>query len=81
MSERLKAAQRIPRPLEQLPDPLTPEEVAEVLRVGATSVYGLLRDGKLRFLPVGTRRPRKLIYKRDLAAYIEASKVGGNGHE
>jgi excisionase family DNA binding protein len=70
-------AERIPRPLDQLPDPLMPEEVAEVLRVGPTTVYGLLRAGKLRFLPVGTKRPRKLIYKVDLLAYIAAGKMGG----
>lgn len=78
MSERLKVAGRVPRPLEELPDPMTPEEVAELLRVGATTVYNLLRAGKIRYLPIGTRRPRKLIYKRDLAAFIEADKVGGN---
>lgn len=66
-----------PRSLDQLPDPLTPEEVAEVLRVGPTSVYSLLRAGKIKHLPVGIKRPRKLIYKVDLLAYIEAGKVGG----
>lgn len=72
-------SERIPRLLEAMPDPMTPEEVAELLRVGATTVYNLLRAGKIRYLPVGTRRPRKLIYKRDLAAFIEAGKTGGNG--
>jgi excisionase family DNA binding protein len=56
---------------------MTPEEVAEVLRVGATTVYNLLRAGAIKYLPVGSKRPRKLIYKRDLSAYIEAGKVGG----
>ena len=81
MSERQRVATRIPRPLEQMPDPMTPEEVAEQLRVGETTVYNLLRLGKIKYLPVGTTRPRKLIYKRDLIAFIEAGKVGGNGSD
>lgn len=78
MSERLKVAGRVPRPLEMMPDPMTPEEVAELLRVGATTVYNLLRAGKIKYLPIGVKRPRKLIYKVDLAAFIEAGKTGGN---
>jgi len=46
----------------ELPDPLTPSEVAAALRVGRTLVYGLVAAGKIRHLRVGdSRRPRILI--------------------
>lgn len=61
----------------ELPDPLTPSEVAAALRVGRTLVYGLVAAGKIRHLRVGdSRRPRILIYRADLEAFIETHKRG-----
>ena len=64
-------------PLELMPDPMTPDEVAAHLRIGRSTVFDLLRRGEIRHLRVGySRRARILIYKSDLVAWIEANKSG-----
>ena len=49
---------------------LTVEEVAAELRVSRTTVFGLLRDGRLQSFCEGRRR---LIARADLQAHIHAS--------
>jgi excisionase family DNA binding protein len=61
--------------IDTAPDPMTPAEVAEVLRIGRTSVFALCNGGFLRHLRVGMGpRGRVLIYKDDLRKWIEANK-------
>ena len=43
------------RPLDELPDVLTPMEVAEVLRIGRNSVYENLRIGTIPSIKIGRR--------------------------
>lgn len=44
-------------------------EAAELLSVGRTMVYDLIRDGRLRSLKVGHRR---LIAREDLEAFVRS---------
>lgn len=67
------------RTLETMPDPLTPTEVSEVLRIGRSTVFDLLHRGEIRHLRIGTsKRARILVYKADLSAWIESSKIGAS---
>jgi putative molybdopterin biosynthesis protein len=73
----MKPQDTINAPLEYMPDPLTPQEVADVLRVGRSTVFELIKRGEIRHLRVGkSQRARILIYKADLEAWIEANKQG-----
>lgn len=63
--------------LEAMPDSMTPAEVAQVLRIGKSTVFELVRRGQIRHLRVGnSARARVLIYKADMQEYIEANKQG-----
>lgn len=53
---------------------LTPEEVAEQLRVGRTKVYELLASGKLRSVKIGRRRR---VSPGALEEFIERSEREG----
>jgi excisionase family DNA binding protein len=66
----------VPLSIEAAPDPMTPREVAEILRIGRSTVFDLCNGGFLRHLRVGVGRGRILIFKSDLSAWIEASKQG-----
>ncbi len=60
---------RIPVGRPRLPDLLTPDEVAEQLRVGRRRVYDLCRDGHLAAVKLGSKEWRIPVVA--LAAYIE----------
>jgi excisionase family DNA binding protein len=49
-------------------------EVAELLSVGRTTVYELIRTDQLRTLKIGTRR---LISHEDLEAFVDAARSKG----
>lgn len=55
---------------------LTPKEAATELRSTVKQVWGLIHDGELGYVDVGrgTRRPRMMIDRRDLDAFIEKRK-------
>jgi excisionase family DNA binding protein len=53
---------------------LTPEEVADQLRVGRTKVYELLASGKLRSVKIGRRRR---VSPGALEEFIERSEREG----
>jgi excisionase family DNA binding protein len=53
---------------------LTPEEVAEQLRVGRTKVYELMASGKLRSVKIGRRRR---VSPGALEEFIEQSEREG----
>lgn len=53
---------------------LTPEEVAEHLRVGRTKVYELMASGRLRSVKIGRRRR---VSPGALEEFIEASEREG----
>jgi len=73
----MKENDLINMPLELMPDPMTPDEVAGVLRIGRSTVFSLLRSGEIRHLRVGkSARARILVYKADLVEWIEANKTG-----
>lgn len=60
---------------------LTPEEAAELLRIGRATLYRLLAAGAIRSIKVGGLRR---IAVADLEAYIErlrAEQGEGGGHE
>jgi excisionase family DNA binding protein len=46
---------------------LTPEEAAEILRIGRTTIYGFLKTGELAGIMIGRRR---LILRKTLDDYI-----------
>ena len=54
--------------IEQIPEVLTPAEVAKVLRIGKSSMYKLVKQGDIASLRVG----RKIIIpKQAISTYIE----------
>jgi excisionase family DNA binding protein len=57
--------------LDTAPDPMTTAEVAQVMRLGKTTVCELCSAGLLRHLRLGRKI---LIYKDDLKNWIEANK-------
>lgn len=58
------------RNLDDLAVALTIEEVADILKVGKTSVYRLVNEGGLRSIRVGKQIR---VSRKDLKAFIEAS--------
>ncbi len=54
---------------------LTPDEVAEELRVDVTTVWRWMREGKLRHLNLGYRTKR--VTRQDLDAFKAQSVWGG----
>ena len=63
-----------PRPLAELPDPLRPAEAAEVLRCSLSTLRKLYREDGLRVVRWGSGRGVAVIYKADLAEYIERKR-------
>lgn len=60
-----------PPPLSEMPDPLTPTEVALLLRVSAAHVYRLIGEDGLKCVRLGNSlRAPMLIYHEDLEEYI-----------
>lgn len=57
----------------QRPLLLTPEEVADVLRVGRTKVYSLIQRGELRSVRIG--KSRRIPYSA-LEAFVEGRLAG-----
>jgi excisionase family DNA binding protein len=51
---------------------LTPQEVADLLKLEVGTVYGYIKSGKLRAIRVGNRYR---IQKTDLDAFINAAAV------
>lgn len=59
------------------PDVLTPVEAAKVLRLGRTTMYGLLREEKIRSFRVGRK---VLIPRRCLEEFVDrAAELNYNG--
>lgn len=49
------------------------DEAAELLGIGRTLAYDLIRDGRLHSLKLGQRR---LVAKADLVAFVESLRRG-----
>lgn len=67
-----------PRPLSEMPDPLTIVEAAEVLRCSREMLYKLIRTDGLPAVRLGGKKGRGgilLVYKEDMQEYI-AQKRG-----
>lgn len=65
-------ARLLPDPRDPTEDPparrlLRPEEVAEVLNIGRTMVYGLMKSGELRSVKIGHLRR---VRTEDVDAYV-----------
>jgi excisionase family DNA binding protein len=64
--------------IDTAPDPMTVAEVAELMRIGKSTVLDLCNAGIVRHQRIGTGpRGRIIIFKTDLIAWIDASKTGG----
>lgn len=64
-----------PPPLSEMPDPLTPTEVALLLRISAAHVYRLIQSDGLKCVRLGnSRRAPMLIYHEDLEEYISKKR-------
>lgn len=57
--------------LKDLPDTLTVDEVAKVLRIGRNTAYGLIRNGHIGSLRIGKRY---CIPKSALIKYMESAQ-------
>ncbi len=57
-------------------DFLTVAQILEILPIGRSTIYSLVRSGELRSYRVGGTR-RILVARADLDAFIEQSRVGG----
>lgn len=58
--------------LTNTPDVLTVMEAAETLKVGRTTMYRLVRDGKVKHLKIGRK---VLIPRKYLRIFIEKSAI------
>lgn len=60
-----------------LDEPLTPDEVAEFLKIDKTTVYKLCKEGQIKSVKLGSihsKKPHLRIFKRDLEEWIYKSK-------
>ena len=69
------------QPLPITPRPLTKvfhsvEEAAEILSLGRTTIFALIRDGHLRAVRIGKRR---LVAASELEAFAVRCQEGANG--
>jgi putative molybdopterin biosynthesis protein len=59
------------RTLEEMPDVLTMDEVAEVMRIGRNSAYEAVRSGQLPSRTIGRR---KVVPREALRAYLAGAR-------
>jgi len=60
-----------PRPFSEMPDPMVPAEVAELLRCSPRHIYMLIRNDGLRCVRLGkSKQAPVLIYKEDYLEYV-----------
>lgn len=50
---------------------LNVEEVAEIIGLSKEKVYALIREGKIEYIPIGSRR--KIVPKKALKEWIESN--------
>lgn len=53
---------------------LSPDQTAELLGLGRTTAYQLLRDGEIPSFKYGRRR---IVARRDIEAWLERHRVDG----
>ncbi|MDN5654939.1 MAG: helix-turn-helix domain-containing protein [Kocuria sp.] len=68
-----RMSDKSPDPLSGLPEVLTPEQCADVLQVGASTMRKLLANGTIPSFKLSPRLTR--VYRDDLIRFIESSRT------